>query len=92
MVKALDPTDQSLRDNSAGLFRFLLLLSYSALIFSASATVASLVMLDYLGELIAISAKLPVPTKPPHIDDLLEDYGAGRRWKWAKNHCECIST
>lgn len=47
-------------------------------------------MLDYLGELVSRAAQAPpLPEGKEHdLDYLLEEYGAGGRFTWAKYHCE----
>ncbi|KAG9005690.1 hypothetical protein FRB94_004970 [Tulasnella sp. JGI-2019a] len=76
--------------NDSSVFRFLLILSYSAMILNASATIASLVMLDCLGD-------IPVRVANPNPDEKkkklakmstvnLEDF-TGCRWTWARRHC-----
>ncbi|KAG8868320.1 hypothetical protein FRB97_002478, partial [Tulasnella sp. 331] len=73
-------------------YRFLLLLSYSAFMLNASATIASLLMIDRLGEIPIRAARLldNRSTKVVHTSDdsLLEDHCAGGRWTWMKWHCE----
>lgn len=107
-IKQIDPTQPGLRDSSPGAFRFLLLLSYSAFILNASATIASLIMIDRLGDLQfrayqAAKKRKSAPIRHPSLplsekskddpdDWLLEDYGAGKRWAWMKLHCECRNT
>ncbi|KAG8985972.1 hypothetical protein FRB94_003223 [Tulasnella sp. JGI-2019a] len=78
-------------DKSVGAYRFLLLLSYAAFIFNASATLTSLLMIDRLGD-IPKRARLRYRNHPPplvRMDHLLEDYGVGGAWTWMKNHCLC---
>jgi len=51
-IKSLETGQNNpIRHQNPGTFRFLLLLSYSAFILNASATIASLVMIDRLGEI-----------------------------------------
>jgi len=76
-----------------GAFKLLLFLSYAAFILNASATIASLVMIDRLGDLPQRAAKLG--SKAGHMldDDMscvdypLEAHGAGGRWTWSRYHC-----
>lgn len=87
IVKGQSPT------GDVGSFRFLLLLSYSAFVLNASATIASLIMMDRLGEIPLRAQKLYYEGKLPmagkiRIDYLLEDHGAGGLWTWMKWHCE----
>ncbi|KAG8874091.1 hypothetical protein FRB98_008630, partial [Tulasnella sp. 332] len=50
IVQGIDTTKPKVLENPAAL-RFLMLLSYSAFIINASATIASLLMIDRLGEM-----------------------------------------
>ncbi|KAG8996351.1 hypothetical protein FRB94_012349 [Tulasnella sp. JGI-2019a] len=80
-------------------FRFLLGVSYTALVFNASSTIASLVMLDCLGEIPMLVAKA-APKAAANIekkikelqgvdsmDDYLGHFRVGLRWKWARRYC-----
>lgn len=73
-------------------YRFLLLLSYSAFMLNASATIASLLMIDRLGEIPLRAKRYFESYGAQHAnisdDTLLEDHAAGGRWTWMKWHCE----
>ncbi|KAG9021089.1 hypothetical protein FRB95_002861, partial [Tulasnella sp. JGI-2019a] len=94
LIKTPDPNNRPARDPSPSAFRFLLLLSYSALVFNASSTMASLVMLDCLGD---IPVRVATASPEERVKMLqkekgtkgiqLEDFKAGRRWTWARIHC-----
>ncbi|KAG9035822.1 hypothetical protein FRB95_010416 [Tulasnella sp. JGI-2019a] len=91
MVKTPDGNaDVQVWDTYPRAYKFLLLLSYSAFILNASATVASLLMIDRLDE-IPLRAKTYIDEHPdaemPPFDYLLEDYNAGGRWTWMRWHC-----
>lgn len=100
LIKTPDPNDHPLRDTRPGAFKFLLLLSYSALLFNASAAMCHLIMLDRLGALpsrwaLHGSSRAQVNSGGDQHDirDLfrLELYGAGSMWTWARIHCEWSS-
>ncbi|KAG8864342.1 hypothetical protein FRB96_006164 [Tulasnella sp. 330] len=89
IVQGIDMTTPKVVENPAAL-RFLTLLSYSAFVINASATIASLLMIDRLGE-IPLRAKRffdkhvgPLP--PLDYGYLLELHAAGGRWTWMKWH------
>ncbi|KAG8982804.1 hypothetical protein FRB94_006354 [Tulasnella sp. JGI-2019a] len=76
-------------EGAAGAYKFLLLLSYAAFLLNASATIASLLMIDRLGDM-PKRALLCFPDGPPEkvrVEYLLEDYGVGDGWAWMRNHC-----
>jgi len=90
--KTPDPNNHALRNENPAAFKFLLLLAYSALMFNASATVASLIMIDALGALPLRAKKWyqygrTLSGGRTGDDYLLEQFGAGTRWTWARNHC-----
>ncbi|KAG9005691.1 hypothetical protein FRB94_004969 [Tulasnella sp. JGI-2019a] len=89
-----DPSNSSPAPKSA--FRCLLILSYSALVFNASSTVASLVMLDCLGEIPMLVTKAARKNKGKgaqesedvdSMDAYLEHFELGFRWRWARRYC-----
>lgn len=84
--------DVQIWDTHPGAYKFLLLLSYSAFVLNASATIASLLMIDRLAE-IPLRAKRffdahPKVPEPVDDNDVLEQHGAGGRWAWMKWHCK----
>ncbi|KAG8910015.1 hypothetical protein FRC01_006596 [Tulasnella sp. 417] len=48
---SVDPDGKPLLPDHAGLFKCLLILSYGAFLFNASATISSLLLIDKLGEM-----------------------------------------
>ncbi|KAI0249016.1 hypothetical protein BJV78DRAFT_1094989, partial [Lactifluus subvellereus] len=68
----------------------LLAFSYSALFFSSSATISSLVLTDEFGEIPVRASRKADPIKQGLFDSssasLLEVYGARRSWRWVMWH------
>ncbi|KAG8996352.1 hypothetical protein FRB94_012348 [Tulasnella sp. JGI-2019a] len=72
-------------------FKFLLIMSYSALVLNASSTIASLVMLDCLGEMPVLVAKASTAQDTQNADSMdayLGLFGLGSRWRLARRYCE----
>ncbi|KAG8860512.1 hypothetical protein FRB96_003766 [Tulasnella sp. 330] len=94
LIKTPDANDP-IKHNNPKAFRFLLLLSYSAVLFNGSAAMSQFVMLDRLGEIPmrwasrSVSKAREGSERTQKIEDLysLERYEAGGRWTWAKWHC-----
>lgn len=76
-------------DPHTSTYRLLLLLSYSAFVLNGSATIASLLMIDLLGDMPRRAKQIHKGRFPREVDytRLLEDYGVGRSWAWMRNHC-----
>ncbi|KAG9022510.1 hypothetical protein FRB95_014676 [Tulasnella sp. JGI-2019a] len=96
LVKTDPSNTSSLLPESA--FRLLLSMSYLALVFNASSTIASLVMLDYLGEIPMLVAKaarkaadkerlIQESQEVDSMDDYLGLFKVGSRWNWARRYC-----
>ncbi|KAI0067481.1 hypothetical protein BV25DRAFT_1107118 [Artomyces pyxidatus] len=68
----------------------LLIFTYSALFFSLSATISSLVLTDEFGELPVRASRKSNPVKQGTFDSsaasLLEVYGARKSWRWVMWH------
>lgn len=80
-------------DNShSNSVKFLLLLSYSGLALSCSATISSLILVDKLGELPIRASRMRELDNVESIDgetiSILRRYGAGESWELVMWHCE----
>jgi len=82
LIKTPPDPNSALRNSNAGLFRFLLLLSYSGLAFNSAATVTSLIISDQLGEMPFRARKVKKGPVPDSAHALLKTYKVSKRWSW----------
>lgn len=92
-----NPENYERRTIPTGAFTFIVLLSYAAILFNASAAISSFIVADSLSEIPFRKASLeeePYPeraTVSANQTYLLTKYGAGKMWQPIMWHCKSIT-